>query len=178
MRKLSELEGVCLGIVNKVQPCTVYRVRQLLKQSPSSHWRASAGSVYPLLTRLEEAGLVSTKLSESDGRGRKPITITRRGRQALKEWITAGADIKTIRAIMDPIRSRTFFLDVLTEAQQLDYLKQLVALTDSYLTETKTRLENTSEKDDFFGYLGAQGAMLATEAKLEWLKIVQAKLRV
>ena len=53
IRVLSELEGVCLGLVRKHEPCTAYRVRQELKAAPSSHWQASAGSVYPLLTRLE-----------------------------------------------------------------------------------------------------------------------------
>ena len=55
-RVLSELEGVCLGLVRKHEPCTAYRVRQELKAAPSSHWHASAGSVYPLLARLEDRG--------------------------------------------------------------------------------------------------------------------------
>ncbi len=59
-RKLSELEGVSLGIVYKRQACTAYRVRSELKEAPSSHWRASAGSVYPLLNRLEANGLLVT----------------------------------------------------------------------------------------------------------------------
>ena len=60
MRELSELEGVCLGLVGKYEPCTPYRVRQELKAAPSSHWHASAGSVYPLLTRLEDKKLLVT----------------------------------------------------------------------------------------------------------------------
>ena len=91
-RKLSELEGVSLGIIYKQQPCTAYRVRSELKEAPSSHWRASAGSVYPLLARLEAEGLVVTTSDKNDGRGRKLLKVTAEGRKSLQAWVIAGAD--------------------------------------------------------------------------------------
>jgi len=176
LRKLSELEGVCLGIVYKQQPCTAYSVRRALKESPSSNWQASAGAVYPALSRLEDAGLLSTTFDESDGRGRKLLEVTATGRQALREWIKAGIDPKMIAAIMDPIRSRTFFLDVLNIRQQQHYLAQMITLTEAYLEETNTRLAQSPESENLYAHLGALGATLATRARLDWLKIVQERI--
>lgn len=176
MRKFSELEGVCLGVVYQQQPCTAYSVRRALKQSPSSHWQASAGSVYPLLARLEEARLLKTTADESDGRGRKLLDLTTNGRKALREWIMAGTDPGLIAAIIDPIRSRTFFLSILRPGQQRDFLTQVVDLTEDYLEETKKRLEKTPESDDLYGYLGALGATMLTRARLNWLKEVRDRL--
>jgi len=176
LRKLSELEGVSLGIVGKYEPCTAYRVRSELKKSPSTHWQASAGSLYPLLTRLEEEGIVATKPDKSDGRGRKLLKVTTRGRKSLKEWVAKGADETHISSVTDPIRSRMFFLDVLSPAKQRTYLAELISLMEKHLSETRTHLDEVSESGDVYGYLGSLGAMKVVEARLDWLKVVQRRL--
>jgi len=176
LRKLSELEGVCLGIVSKFQPCTAYRVRSILRDSPSSHWRASAGSVYPLLARLDAGKLISTTADENDGRGRKHLKVTPDGRQALRHWIMAGADQELISAISDPVRTRTFFLGMLDVKQRGHYLKELISRMEIHLSETKTRLDHSLEFDDLYGELGSLGAMKVTQTRLEWLKLVRKRL--
>lgn len=175
-RILSELEGVCLGIIYRRQACTAYRVRRDLKEAPSSHWRASAGSVYPLLARLEDEGLVTMTTDTDDGRGRKLLKVMAKGRKALGDWINAGADPEIISSVTDPIRSRTFFLDVLSSSEQLDYLRKAIALTERYLIETQARLEQGSKDDDRYDHLGALGAVKVTEARLDWLKQVYGEL--
>jgi DNA-binding PadR family transcriptional regulator len=176
LRKLSELEGVCLGLVRKFQPCTAYQVRRALKASPSSHWQASAGSVYPLLKRLEEAGLISADSDENDGRGRKLLSTTTEGKQALKQWIADGTDPGTVASIMDPIRSRMFFGDVLNEKERRALLIDLIDQMESHLQETRERLASISETEDQFGYFGSLAAVRITEARLDWLKHVQKRL--
>ena len=176
-RLLSELEGVCLGIVRKHDPCTAYRVRLELKEAPSSHWRASAGSVYPLLARLEEEGLIETTSDSKDGRGRKTMSISKQGRASLKKWLLAGADESLISSVTDPIRSRMFFVDVLTASQRTEYLDTLINAVEGYLAKTREHLGMESEADDLYDYLGALGAMKITEARLEWLRAVRARLQ-
>ena len=176
MRKLSELEGVSLGTIYKYQPCTAYRVRCELKDAPSSYWRASAGSVYPLLARLEEENLVATTLDENDGRGRKLLSVTPQGRKSLKQWIMAGIEQGLISSVPDPIRSRAFFLNVLGKRKQAEYLDELIAAMESYLSETRIYLEGKSETDDLYEYLGSLGAMKFTAARLDWLRTVREKI--
>jgi DNA-binding PadR family transcriptional regulator len=175
-RALSELEGVCLGLVRKHEPCTAYLVRRELKAAPSSHWQASAGSVYPLLTRLEGEGLLVTTSDKADGRGRKLLSITQQGRVKLKKWLLAGASPEPISSLTDPIRSRTFFLDVLSTTERATYLDKLVVEMELYLSKTKDHLSNMSQTDDSFAYLGALGAVRITEARLEWLQQVRKVL--
>ncbi len=175
-RKLSELEGVSLGIIYKQQPCTAYRVRCELKEAPSSHWRASAGSVYPLLARLEADGFVAATTDRNDGRGRKLLKVTTQGRRSLQAWIIAGADQDLISSVMDPIRSRTFFLKVLSAPKRQEYLDHLIVLTESFLLETKDHLEQKKKTGDLFDYLGSLGAMKVTEARLDWLRVVRKQL--
>lgn len=171
-RILSELEGVCLGLVRKHGPCTAYKVRQQLKVAPSSHWRASAGSVYPLLHRMEDEALIVKTADSDDGRGRQLIRITRQGRAELKRWLLAGTAQELISSMTDPVRSRLFFLDVLNAAQRPAYLAELVAEMESYLGKTKDHLNTLSVDDDPCAYLGSLGAVKVAEARLEWLREV------
>lgn len=175
-RPLSELEGVCLGIVRKHEPCTAYRVRLELKGAPSSHWRASAGSVYPLLARLEEEGLVETTSDKKDGRGRKHMKVSNQGRAALQKWLLAGADPRLVSSVSDPLRSRMFFLDLLGAVQQAKYVDKLIEAVESYLVKTRDHLENVSDTNDLYDYLGSLGAVKMTEARLEWLRVVRDRL--
>jgi DNA-binding PadR family transcriptional regulator len=177
LRKLSELEGVSLGTVHKYQPCTAYRVRCELKDSPSSYWRASAGSVYPMLSRLEDEDLVATTLDENDGRGRKLLRVTPQGRKSLKEWIMAGADQGLISSVADPIRSRAFFLNVLGKKKRVEYLDEAIAGMERYLSETRTYLEGKSKTDDLYEYLGSLGASKITAARLDWLRTVREHIK-
>ena len=175
-RALSELEGVSLGIVYKQQPCTAYHVRSELKQAPSSHWQASAGSLYPLLARLEKDGLLETSLDDDDGRGRKLLKITTAGRKELRTWVLAGSELMHISSVTDPIRSRTFFLQILDAPKRRRYLRELITQMEAYHLETKAHLESISERDDLFNYLGATGAVSITAARLDWLQLIEKRL--
>jgi hypothetical protein len=129
--------------------------------------------VYPLLARLEDEGLVATKVDENDGRGRKLLKVTARGRKSLKEWITAGIEPELISSVTDPVRSRTFFMNVLGKDKQIEYLDELITRLASYLLETQSYLEGKSVTDDLYEYLGSLGAMKVTAARLDWLRTVR-----
>ena len=174
---LSELEGVCLGLVRKHQPCTAYRVRKELRAAPSSHWQASAGSVYPLLTRLQFKQLLIKTSDAGDGRGRQLLRITRQGRAALRKWLLTGSEPELISSMTDPVRSRMFFLDVLSAAQQTGYLDELILEMRRYLAKTKDHLGTLNEDGDPCAYLGSLGTVKIAEARLEWLREVVARLR-
>lgn len=171
---LSELEGVCLGLIRKHGPCTAYQVRQQLKVAPSSHWQASAGSVYPLLLRLETKDLIVKTPDIDDGRGRKMLRITRKGAAALRKWLLIGAEPETISSMTDPVRSRLFFLDVLSAGERSGYLDDLIAEMEIYLSKTKKHLRTLSVDDNRCDYFGSLGATKIAEARLEWLRAVAA----
>ena len=177
IRVLSELEGVCLGLIRKHGPCTAYLVRQELKAAPSSHWHASAGSVYPLLTRLQKEGLVAISLDNTDGRGRKLLRVTTQGRASLRKWLLAGAELGIISSATDPVRSRTFFLDVLSPNQRVAYVDKLIVEMEHYLRKTKAHLSSVSGTEDAYARLGSLGAVRITEARLKWLQDVRKALK-
>ena len=171
-KTLSELEGVTLGIVHKQQGCTAYAVRRELKQSPSTYWRASAGAIYPLLERLEKAGLVESKEDSGDGRGRRFLSLTSDGKRALRSWIVEGLDPEVVAAVFDPIRSRAFFLDVLSRPRREKFVADSIGVLERYLETTRAHLAVREDDRDSTEYLANLGAVYEAEARLRWMKAV------
>jgi len=172
---LKELEGLVLGYVFKTGPCTAYQIRKLLRSSPSSQWRGSAGSIYPLLERLERIGLIEGKDDEDDLRARRLLGITRSGKQALKAWVKAGAKEDLVSAISDPVRTRIFFLDVLTSRERTKLLADMLLALEEFLAYSESdlslRLED-GEPGHHGNYLGALGAVMTNQARVAYLRRV------
>ena len=112
-RPLTELEGSVLGLVWARQPCTPYRVRREFTDSPSPHWSGSAGAIYPLMERLETAGLLRSVAHTTGARGSRLYRITPAGRRALERWVGPPVPDEVAGVPPDPIRMRIASMEVL-----------------------------------------------------------------
>lgn len=176
MSKLSELEGVALGIVSRDSPCTPYAVRKFLKNSPSSHWQGSAGSIYPMLLRLEQRGYIQSETDASDGRGRRLLLITDKGQQALSQWIHQGTTPELVSAISDHIRTRVFFMASLNPKERHKFLTESFVALSEFLKATEHRLSKTDQKTDPYAWFACENVVLQTRTRIEWLKGFQGVL--
>ena len=176
MNILSELEGVVVGIILKRQTCTAYAVRKELKASPSTHWRASAGAIYPLLERLEKEKVIAALADNTDGRGRKLLSITSKGKKALSNWIKDFNRSDKAAAVYDPLRTRIFFLDVLGEEERTAFLLETHRTMQAYLAGTAEHLQKRSDKTDLFEYLGALGGTMDAQNRLEYVDRILEEL--
>ena len=61
VRRRSELECFVMGLVWQFGPVSPYEIRRHMQESPSTQWSASAGAIYPLLTRLHKEGLLKAR---------------------------------------------------------------------------------------------------------------------
>lgn len=84
---------------------TGYDLIQEINDKFKDLWKASAGTIYPLLNRLEEKGLLESEEITEDGRQKKVYRITGVGKQKLKTILennlgeslnTLGDYIKTV----------------------------------------------------------------------------------
>ncbi|MBA4138802.1 MAG: hypothetical protein C0518_15965 [Opitutus sp.] len=175
MRKLSELEGAALGIIARAQPVTPYQVRKIFAQSPNPHWSASAGSIYPLIKRLEEAHFVSAEEHATGERFGQKYALTKTGRKRLRHWILGGDHVKLV-GLPDLVRIRVAMMLVLSADEQRQFLtameqKLLEALA---ITRADVTLKAAEKDRDPLSLLISRGALLQTEARLVWIREVQA----
>jgi len=86
---ISGIEAVVLGIVNE-QYGYGYEIEKVIKERNIREWTEIAfSSIYYVLKRLEERGLITSSTEAAAGRPtRRVYTITHSGRDALKAKIT------------------------------------------------------------------------------------------
>ena len=77
-----------LLVVLAERPMHGYELITELEARSSGRWRPSPGSIYPALTRLEEAGLLVAEERDE----RKVFSLTARGREARAALDAGGAD--------------------------------------------------------------------------------------
>ena len=176
MRKFNELEGVVTGLIHKHQPCTAYSVRKELKASPSSHWQASAGAIYPLLARLENEGFIKSAEDGADGRGRKLLALTSIGKKTLKVWIKDIVTLDILSEVSDPVRSRIFFLQAFTKEEQIQFTESTLIALEKNLIDAQEYLKSRPASNGQFDHLGAIGGVINSQSRIEFMKIVLTSL--
>jgi DNA-binding PadR family transcriptional regulator len=161
-RSLSTLELTALGIVWKKGPCTAYAVMREFSGSQTVAYRSGAGSIYPLLKRLGGAGflsLVGDKLS-----------ITPLGVSQLKAW---DPEVSTN---LDPLRSRVYFLGVLSVEEQRSFLSQSLLALKALLKEAKAGVKAYRDAGQEMSALAMTGAVYETEARIKFVKELEKAL--
>ncbi len=170
---LSELENVVLGVVNVNQPCSAYRVRMVFARSPSRHWSGSAGSIYPLVRRLESGGLLQSVTRRGDGRATRLYRLTRRGRSRLLSWLRPPLPDGGHLVTMDPLRVRVRFMEALRPEERFALLEEAEAKLREKLTSIDREARNDKREGDTFRYLSGRGAVRSLRAQLDWLREVR-----
>ena len=117
--KQTAVTPVVLGLL-AIRPRSGYDIKTVVDRSTRFFWAASYGQIYPELKRLEQDGLIEGEDASNGARGRRVYTITKAGRDALREWLL-GRNV-TIE-LRDESLLRLFFADSLSREQALGLLE-------------------------------------------------------
>lgn len=170
-RTLTELENCVLGVVWLRGPCTAYVVRQEFASSETPHWSSSAGSIYPVLERLQNLGAVRSQ-SGSWGQGsRKQYQITPSGLETLRLWIGPPIAEGAAAPTFDPIRTRMFFLEALPPSKRIRYVDEAIKATRAVLDELRSNLSRRPADD--MDALASLGTVFQLEGRIAWLRRIR-----
>jgi DNA-binding PadR family transcriptional regulator len=173
---MTEVEHCVLGAIWLRGPCSAYAIRQEFAHSSSSFWSSSAGSIYPVIERLVEAGLVAATADRTDGRGKRELAATPAGLSALRSWIGEVPDWAG-KATLDPIRTRLNFIAALTSVPaQRSFVQRAEGRTREALAAMEAFLDAEDFRDEA-ERLAALGSICELEGRLKWLDAVQERLR-
>lgn len=103
---LSGLDILVLSLIKNHPEITGYEITQKINNKFKPMWKASAGTIYPLLDRLLKSGFVSVnEITDENNRQKKIYTITEKGVNELRKSLkgnfepsinTLGKFIRTI----------------------------------------------------------------------------------
>ncbi|MBX3111569.1 MAG: PadR family transcriptional regulator [Fimbriimonadaceae bacterium] len=167
-RDLTSLEHTVLGVLLKLQPCRAHAVVMEFASSQNLAFRSKAGSIYPLMTRLTQAGLLHNE-------GRK-YRLAPAGVEELTRWVRPPFTADQVSTNLDLLRSRMYFLETLDEAERLAFLDYAEAELVGLLERVEHLVGEHVEIGDYFGELATMGAVKETEARIAWIRAVRERL--
>ena len=162
--KLTEHEGMLLGLLVRKQPATAYQLYKEFEQSPVTSINTSKGQLYPAIRRLRERRLIESTKVAGDGRKAEELSVTKEGLAAVREWVRSinGSHV----VLDDPLRTRMLSFAVLTKEERLEWVGTAKALVkgkreivDRYNRSTSIPYQQTAH----------QSVAEALRIKMEWL---------
>lgn len=169
------LKHILLGLLDK--PHSGYDLKKMFDQSLRNFWRAELSQIYPLLQRMEDEGLLSSRASESAiGPTRREYRRTARGRRELLGWLDEGPVVGTERI---EYLAQTYFL---AELASSDKARAFLESLRDYIAERLHSLESIERgwraddprypdalpDDDFFAQLTLDLGLRRMRATLDW----------
>jgi len=164
LTEVKDAEGVVLGLLARVQPLTRYQMLRFFQSSPARFQNVSKGSLYPLVSRLLERGLIV----ETAGEGAHAATVyalSPSGRAALRKW-TQNLHMRDMLPL-EPLEQRVFSLSELTPAERIAW----VAHAKQLILDKKDELQSHRERmlQYAYGEIVYNADQERLDAKLSWL---------
>ena len=175
MPRLSHLAYIALGVISKEQPCTAYAVMRMFQTSGSTYFSGSAGAIYPLLKRLEAAGLVKAKRSKAGSRSRRHYRLTDAGKRALKRWLCAPIPEEDVAFTVDLLRTRVLFFDALSKRDKTRFVANARELLTARIERRKAQL-SAPRGADRLARLALKSVIIADQGRLKWLNLLEREL--
>ncbi len=85
MKGLSGLDILVLSMIKNNPKISGYEINQMINEKFKGMYKASAGTIYPLLNRLTEKNYLEAEEISEHGRYKKVYTVTEEGYERLKE---------------------------------------------------------------------------------------------
>ncbi len=117
---------------------------------PDGFWAASPGQIYPELSRLEAAGLLTRSEEPHGGRARNVYSVTEQGEQALLEWLTESS--APTWELRNEALLKVFFADALTTEQQIEVVRAMRRQHEAILDGIR-KASPPYREDGKFGYI-------------------------
>lgn len=151
-----------------------YAMRKRMNRMRGGRWSAESGSVYRVLRRLERDGLVTeARRVGVPNRERTEYELTPHGSSTLMSWLTFPPDRSELGFLVDPLRTRSYFLARLRPADQARVVRSWLLESKQFLSDLKREIDAMPSTDTLpnAGYLNL---MYLAEARHEWLKKLQS----
>lgn len=163
-RTLTDDEGTFLALLLRAQPTTAYQLSKIYADSPVSNFGTSKGKIYPLIRRLTAQGLIDAQRTARGSRFTETLGCSASGEKAVREWVL---ELKPEHLLPeDPLRTKAQSFDLLSRAEQIEWIAQARAGLQAKLDELAAYAETVSVP---FQASIHDNAVSTVRMRLEWL---------
>jgi len=169
------LRHILLGILS--EPQSGYDIKNRFAQSLQHFWRAELSQIYPLLQKMENEGLLTSKeLASSIGPPRRVYKRAAKGRRELLAWLAGGpklgeeriaylAQVYFLGNLRNPDQAIKFMQDL--RDHMAEWLKSLEAAEGKWRTHDR-RYPDDLPDDEFFAQLTLSLGLKKVKANVDW----------
>jgi len=140
------LNNIILGFLNYCD-MSGYDIKQFMAHSTAYFYDASFGSIYPMLKKLEENGLVIVKESVEGGKYKKLYAITEKGRNEFMEWLEQPITLTRTR---HEHLVRIFFYSFLPREKAIGLIQDFIVYVEGIYKELETVKKMIKGKAEIF----------------------------
>ena len=172
----SELEYLILAMVGEGVN-SGYAMRKEMNRMRGGRWSAESGSVYRVLRRLEQDGLlIEARRVGVPNRERTEYELTAAGQALTYSWLTLPPVRGEMAFLVDPLRTRSYFLGRLKPSDRVRVVKTWIQESKVFLADLQRDIESNRTPDPMRN-LAYENLMYLAEARHEWLRrlLVTAK---
>jgi len=131
-----------LGLLNSKGPLSGYDINKIFDRTSNWYWSESNAQLYPMLKKLEEKGSVTSEMCQDCGaRQRRVYTITDKGIDKLRQWLTEPIEPRPKR---EELLLKLRFGNVADDSVMLKHLQEFQRCIESKLHN----LDHINEKVD------------------------------
>ena len=139
------LNYITLGMLSCGDNLTGYELKKLIENGIGVFYRASYGSLYPALKRLEADGFITMSEESTGNRRKKRYSITESGSAAFHNWLVAPIEISESA---NNHLAKVYFFDRLSPEQRMRLLSEYEANNLQYLRKLESLHQQFSQRND------------------------------
>ncbi len=173
----SELEYLILAMVGE-GISSGYAMRKEMNRMRGGRWSAESGSVYRVLRRLQKDGLVlEARKVGVPNRERTEYELTPTGDATLMSWLTFPPDRTEMAFLVDPLRTRCYFLFRLKPSDQIKVVKSWISESKIFVQDLQRDVDMLAAREMSPKVVAYQNLLHLGQARHEWLRKLLASLR-
>ena len=157
-----------------------YDLKKHFERSVGNFWSESIGQIYPTLRTLEQRGWArSTRIAQDRRPDRTVYAITKRGREALADWLAKPCERDHRR---NELLLKTYLGTEVAPAQALAHieryeaeLRESLAIFQTY--KPQIRASASGPEQEMYWSLCLESGLLVTKGRLQWCKRARVRIR-
>ncbi len=153
---------------------TAYALMRAFAESGAGYYRSRASSVYPLVARLTESGLVVGEAVT--GRADKSYRLSPAGSAELKAWVSPPFAPEDFVCGLDLFRARAHSIDLLAPDEQEAFFHSVSDGLEELLEKLEELVRAYRAKGDEVYVVASMGAVFETRARLQWVRFARESL--
>lgn len=173
------IQYAILGLLSW-RPSSGYQLKKVFEDSPYLYWSGNNNQIYKSLLQLQKDGMISYETVHQDGAPSKKVySITKRGMEELKGWITEASAIPEFKK---PFLIQLAWADMLSkeelsgllEKYEKDIETQLILQKEMY--DREKDWPNRSSRETFLWNMISVNLMSTFQSELTWVRKVRQQL--